>query len=114
MPPDELKLTMTVGAVVREFLMDPQVPRYGFDLMRATHLPSGTLYPILARLQRAGWVTSHQEDIDPSVAGRPARRFYKITAHGAENARLQLAELSERLRPPAGGRLRPSLEGKWA
>jgi len=60
-------------------LDDPQVRRYGLEIMRATGLASGTLYPILTRLQETGWVRADWEDIDSSVEGRPARRYYSLT-----------------------------------
>ena len=56
MPVEEIRLTTTVARVLREFLETPSEPCYGFDLMRATGLASGTLYVILARLERAGWL----------------------------------------------------------
>lgn len=99
-----VNITTTVAAVLRAFLDDLSQPRYGVELMQRTGLPSGTLYPILARLERAGWLTSHREDIDPATEGRPARRFYRISNHGAQAARIELAALSDQLRPPA---LRP-------
>jgi PadR family transcriptional regulator, regulatory protein PadR len=107
MPIDEVRITTTVARVLRRFLEDPAEPQYGFDLMRATGLASGTLYVILARLERAGWLSSEQEDIDPARTGRPARRFYRLTTDGAQVAHLGLAELSDELRPPS--RLRPFL-----
>jgi PadR family transcriptional regulator PadR len=103
-----VRFTRNVAEVLRAFLDDVNEPRYGFELMQRTRLPSGTLYPILARLEEAGWLQSAWEKIDPSQAQRPARRFYRITAEGAQIARLELAALSTRLRPPtARGRLRP-------
>jgi Predicted transcriptional regulators len=36
--------------------------------MAATGLPSGTIYPILRRLQDAGWVTADWERIGPGLA----------------------------------------------
>ena len=110
----EVRLTRNVAEVLRVFLDDVDEPRYGFELMQRTRLPSGTLYPILARLEGTGWLASDWEDVDPAEAQRPARRFYRITAEGARVARLELAALSERLRPPvpARGRLRP--EGSCA
>lgn len=107
----EVRITTTVARVLRQFLEDPAEPCYGFDLMRATGLASGTLYVILARLQRAGWLTSTQEDVDPSAVGRPARRLYRLTAEGAAAARVELAALSEQLRPPTRACLRPGLHG---
>jgi DNA-binding PadR family transcriptional regulator len=103
----EVRFTRNVAEVLRVFLDDLTEPRYGFDLMRRTGLPSGTLYPILARLEAAGWLESYREDQDHSATQGPARRFYLLTAEGARAARLELAALSERLRPPIPHRLRP-------
>ena len=65
--------------------------RYGFDIMDATGLPSGTVYPALRRLERRRLVSARWEaDVDPSVEGRPRRRFYALTTDG--RARLQEAE----------------------
>ena len=93
--------------VLAAFLDDPNLDRYGLDLMRATGHPSGTLYPILLRLQRAGWVTASWEDVDPAVAGRPARRYYRLTAEGLETARIELAALRQQL-GGSGGAVQPS------
>jgi DNA-binding PadR family transcriptional regulator len=99
-PPQDLQLTPKMADVIKAFLEDPQIPRYGFELMQLTGQPSGSLYPILARLEKAGWLTGGKEDIDPRKEGRPARRFYRISGAAVSVARIQLAELSERYRPP--------------
>jgi PadR family transcriptional regulator PadR len=111
MPADEVRITTTVARVLRRFLENPSEPSYGFDLMRTTGLASGTLYVILARLERADWLTSEQEVIDPAALGRPRRRLYRLTSDGAESAHLGLDELSEELRPPSRLRLSPRLQG---
>lgn len=111
MASSEVRITTTVARVLRQFLDDPTAARYGFDLMRATGMASGTIYVILARLQRAGWLTSIQEDIDPASAGRPARRLYQLTADGVANARVELAALNDQLRMPAPTDARPRLQG---
>ncbi len=111
MPITDVRITTAVARVLRQFLDEPGAPRYGFDLMRATGLASGTLYVILARLQQAGWLTSVQEEIDPASAGRPPRRLYRLTADGVTTARIELAVLSEQLRPPTLTDLRPRLQG---
>lgn len=59
----------------------------GADLCRATALPSGTVYPILTRLDDAGWLRSQWEVGDPSRLGRPRKRFYTLTAEGAREAK---------------------------
>jgi DNA-binding PadR family transcriptional regulator len=60
-------------------------PGFGFDLMDATGLTSGTVYPALDRLEDLGFVRSHWED--EAVAhgeGRPARRYFVITRRGGK------------------------------
>ena len=57
---------------------------YGFDVIDNTGLPSGTVYPALSRLERDGYVRSAWEDNRRAHReGRPARRYYRITAAGA-------------------------------
>ena len=61
-----------------------QSVRYGFDIMDATGLPSGTVYPVLGRLERDGYLRSKWEA--QTVAQRekrPPRRYYEITAAGS-------------------------------
>ena len=99
-----MKVTITVAKVLRVFLEDPTVPCYGLKLMKATGLPSGSLYPVLARLERAGWLRSSREQVDPAAEG-PARRYYELTPDGLAAARCELAALAEQLRPP--GRVVP-------
>jgi DNA-binding PadR family transcriptional regulator len=69
--------------------------RYGFEIMRATHLPSGTVYPLLRRLEASGLVASRWEGADAAHReGRPPRRYYESTPEGAT----ALAEARERVR----------------
>ena len=57
--------------------------RYGFDIMDSAGLPSGTVYPILRRLDREGLLESSWEDAtEAQKAQRPPRRYYAITADG--------------------------------
>jgi PadR family transcriptional regulator PadR len=94
----DIRMTIQVVKVLAALLADSGEERYGLDLMRQTGLASGTLYPILARLQRAGWVQAAWEDIDPAGAGRPARRFYRLTAEGERRASAAVAELHTQTR----------------
>ncbi|MFI1988454.1 PadR family transcriptional regulator [Actinoplanes sp. NPDC020271] len=84
---EPVRATPAVSRVLAVFLEDPAADRYGLDLMRVSGYPSGTLYPILARLERAGWIEARWERLDPAVAGRPARKYYRLTPDGAEAAR---------------------------
>ncbi|HLJ98830.1 MAG TPA: PadR family transcriptional regulator [Streptosporangiaceae bacterium] len=79
------RMTLQVQLVLVEMLKDPAAPRYGLDLCAETGLPSGTIYPILARLERIGWVDSDWEHPETHIAeGRPRRRYYQLTRDGAE------------------------------
>ena len=84
-------MTLPTQLVLRTFLADPQQELYGLEIGSAAGLPSGTVHPILARLEGLGWVDSTWEDIDPRLQGRPSRRYYKLTASGEQNARDALA-----------------------
>ena len=66
---------------------------YGRRLVAAAGLPGGTVYPILARLSADGILESAEEDIDPAIAGRPRRRYWRFTEDGA---RLAQADRFER------------------
>ncbi|MCA1708308.1 MAG: PadR family transcriptional regulator [Actinobacteria bacterium] len=88
---------------------------YGFELSKITGLKSGTLYPILARLESAGWLCSGWESSD--TPGRPRRRYYRLTGVGAAAADRHLANApgrhtsSQPLRPrPAVG---PAFGMSW-
>jgi PadR family transcriptional regulator, regulatory protein PadR len=72
--------------VLEAFLENPTDQLSGADVHRRSGLASGTLYPILLRLESAGWFISRWESIDPSSAGRPRRRLYRLTATGLARA----------------------------
>jgi len=97
-----LRITTTLVEVLEVFLADPTVERYGLDVMRATGRPSGTVYPLLIRLQGIEWLQAHWEDIDPVQAGRPARRWYRLTPLGVQSARAELAAYRQRHAPRPG------------
>ncbi len=84
-------MTISTQLVLRALLIDPEAELYGVEVGAAAGLPSGTVHPILARLEGLGWVTSRWEDIDPSAEGRPARRYYRIEPNGEAAARNALA-----------------------
>ena len=82
---------------------------HGFDVMDATGLPSGTVYPILRRLDREGLLKSAWEkQATAERDGRPPRRYYSITAAGQAmlDEALERYRLLERAVPAA--RMRPS------
>ncbi len=66
---------------------------YGFDIMDATGLPSGTVYPALRRMESEALVSAQWEsDKEAAAEQRPARKYYKITRAGTQ----VLAELQKR------------------
>jgi PadR family transcriptional regulator PadR len=86
------RMTLQTQLVLRGLLEEPSKQRYGLELCEIVGLPSGTVYPILARLEHLRWVESCWEDPEEHVAaGRPRRRYYQLTSDGAEKARLALA-----------------------
>lgn len=82
---------------------------YGAQLGAQTHLPSGTVHPILARLEGLGWVVSRWEDVDPATEGRPARRYYRLTTAGRAEARAALVRSARHVQVSAAPRLVRSL-----
>jgi PadR family transcriptional regulator, regulatory protein PadR len=83
---------------------------HGFDVIDATGLASGTVYPILRRLEEERLVSARWESV--SIAReeqRPPRRYYELTAAGHET--LEKALERYRLtqgRARKGRRLRPA------
>ena len=80
-------MTIATQLVLGVLLADPTRELYGLEIGDQAALPSGTIHPILARLEGLGGVESEWEDIDPRVEGRPQRRYYRLTASGADSAR---------------------------
>ncbi|MEH1014754.1 helix-turn-helix transcriptional regulator [Micromonospora sp. CPCC 206060] len=66
-------------------LVEEDRPRWGLEIIKLTGRPTGTVYPLLDRLERAGWVTSHWDE-DSHRRG-PRRRMYRLTTDGATEAR---------------------------
>ena len=85
------RMTLPTQLVLRALLVDADREQYGGELGAAAGLPSGTIHPILARLEGVGWLESRWEDVDPSVAGRPPRRYYRLTGVGISHAQAALA-----------------------
>jgi DNA-binding PadR family transcriptional regulator len=57
--------------------------RYGLDIIDATGLPSGTVYPALASSEKRGYVAGTWESVAVATRdGRPRRRYYRLTTAG--------------------------------
>src|SRR5215469_9344391 len=103
-----LRMTLPTQLVLRAMLAEPAQEMYGLQICTEAGLPSGTIHPILARLERLGWVESRWEDIDSHAEGRPRRRYYRLTTDGAERARIALAQATTPLTSIPGLRPRPA------
>jgi PadR family transcriptional regulator PadR len=105
----DVHLTLKSARIVRIFLEDPAHARYGLELMRYASMGSGTLYPVLARLEAAGWLVREREDIDPAAVGRPRRTLLRLAPEAVPLARAKLAEITRDISPgtAAAPRLEP-------
>jgi DNA-binding PadR family transcriptional regulator len=77
---------------------------YGYDLASRTGIRSGTLYPLLIRLEGQGYLEAEWQQ--PAAAGRPPRHAYRLTAAGLRLARSEAAAPAQpagRLAPRPGG-----------
>ena len=100
------RLTITASSVLRAIADGAE---YGFDIIERTGLPSGTVYPALSRLERDGYAKSAWEDEEDAHAeGRPARRYYRVTAHGLR----ALADATSHYRALLPGLARRPVRGK--
>jgi DNA-binding PadR family transcriptional regulator len=112
------RITAPLRKLLAAFMVDPSVELYGLDLIDATKLRSGTLYPLLHRLVIDGWL--ERSGPVPSDSGGAPRYFYKLTGVGAGAAAelLGTADVppiapSPRLAPRPGRVVRGPILGTW-
>src|SRR6516225_11173393 len=94
-----MRMTGPLERVLGAFLADPAAPRYGYDLMKAARLPSGTLYPLLARLEHQKLVTSAWDT--PQQEGQRPRACPSVAKCGMMPSRPVTVKI-RRKTPPAG------------
>ena len=70
----EIRTSGPVLKVLKLMLENPAGGLSGADISGRAKIGSGTLYPVLQRMERAGWLESEWEEVDPREAGRPRRR----------------------------------------
>jgi DNA-binding PadR family transcriptional regulator len=96
-------------ALVLQALLDGH--HHGFDIMDATGLPSGTVYPILRRLDAEGLVRSRWErDTVARREQRPPRRYYELSTGGRLFAAQAITQMRRTVNPYPG-RLAPRPSG---
>jgi DNA-binding PadR family transcriptional regulator len=87
-----LRLSPQTLQVLELFLDAPKTWRYGYDISQDTELKSGTLYPILMRLEERRLLEAAWES---SAPGTPPRHLYRLTPAGLSFAREQVARRSK-------------------
>ena len=72
------------GRAVLTALLESPEGAHGYDLSQRAGVKSGTLYPLLIRLEGEGWL---QAEWRPAPEpGRPPRHVYRLTAEGCRQA----------------------------
>jgi len=91
------RVTAATRAVLQILLEEPRHSHYGLEICEKAGYQSGTVYPVLARLEGCGWLESSWEE-DPAAGdstarglARPRRRYYRFSTDGAAAARDLLA-----------------------
>lgn len=97
------RITNQLLALLEAMMADLNREWYGLELMEATNLSSGTLYPLLHRLVADGWLERTREV--PSEDGGRSRRLYKLTGQGTLSADSLLSEKATKRTPVRQRRL---------
>jgi PadR family transcriptional regulator len=71
--------------------MGPDEELYGLRIAQRAGRKAGSVYPILARLEEAGWLESCWEREERAERG-PRRRFYRLSPDGLAAARTLLID----------------------
>lgn len=90
---EEPRVSTDMLKVLGAMLEDSIAWHYGLKLAKDARIPSGTIYPMLSRLERAGWLESKWEKAGRDNEGRPRRRLYRLTGAGERAASKQLEEI---------------------
>jgi PadR family transcriptional regulator, regulatory protein PadR len=94
-----MRISLQTLRVLKVLVEQPSQQHYGLEILERTGLSAGSLYPILGRLEAAGWLTGEWETIDPAVEGRPRRRYYRLTSTGLRCAQQAVREATEAIVP---------------
>lgn len=88
----EPRMTLQMLKVLEVLLADAPAEVHGYEIGVRTGLKSGTLYPILARLESWGLAQSSWEQASPAELHRPRRRVYRLTHSGVGLATTSLEQ----------------------
>jgi len=93
LPPKSPQMSAPTLKTLRALLLAGDDRLTGTAIMRSEGIKAGTLYPLLKRLEFAGWIRGDWEDADPKKLGRPLHKFYRLTNLGRERATAELKAL---------------------
>lgn len=83
------RMTIQTQAVLGALLAADGEEVYGLQIVRASGLAAGTIYPILQRLLLSGWIVARWEPAEQAQAQaqrRPPRRYYALSPQGKARA----------------------------
>jgi len=89
-----LRISPQTLSLLAALLVHPMRWHHGYALSQQTGLASGTLYPILMRLENLRWLETRWEEANH--AGRPPRHLYRLTTDGRAWAREELQDARAR------------------
>jgi PadR family transcriptional regulator, regulatory protein PadR len=84
--------------ILQTFLDAPGDEAYGLAVVHASGVGPGSAYAILRRLEDDGILAGRWEQVDATDAGRPPRRYYRLTAPGRKIALQETAVERDALR----------------
>ena len=92
------KPSVQTRQVFQAFLDAPSEETYGFELAKVTGLATGSIYPILRRLEEQKFIVAREEVIDANAPRPRIRVWYRLTAEGRRVAQRVTVEQRDALR----------------
>lgn len=83
-------MTRHVLRLLSVLVNNPKRDYYGLELAETVGASYGNILPVLMRLEKAGWLEADWENIDPAKAGRPKRKYYRLSQESMSKAKKQV------------------------
>jgi PadR family transcriptional regulator PadR len=77
-----MRITRARVQVTLAIMVDPDAQHWGYDLRQRSGVKSGVLYPMLTRMQAAGWLITRWEEPATIQGKRSPRQYYELTPEG--------------------------------
>lgn len=85
-----LRVSPQTLSILEALLVRPADWHHGYAVSLQTGIASGTLYPVLMRLEKLHWLETRWEE--PKNTGRPPRHLYRLTSQARAWAREELQD----------------------